>query len=277
MNQVNTTTNNTIFKDTDQKMPVLFVGHGSPMNTLEDNEFTRSWREVANSFSRPKAILAISAHWETRGTHLTGMEQPRTIHDFGGFPRALFEYEYPAPGSPELARLVQETVKAAPVQADQGWGLDHGTWSVLAQMYPEAAIPVVQLSLDMTAGPAYHYRLGQELKALRNKGILVVGSGNIVHNLRLVSMEGRNFNTPKGHDWAVEFDEIIKEALLSGNHGVAIDYKKAGRSALLSVPTPEHYLPLLYILGLQDEQDKLSFFNEKLVAGSLSMRSVRLG
>jgi len=262
--------------DDNRKMPALFVGHGSPMNTLEDNDFTRTWRELGKSLPHPKAILAISAHWETRGTYVTGMAQPQTIHDFGGFPRALFEYEYPAPGSEELVRLVQDAVKAPAVQVDQTWGLDHGTWSVLAHLYPQADIPVVQLSLDMRADPASHYRLGQALKELRRQGILIVGSGNIVHNLRMVSIEGRNFNIPRGHDWAVEFDETIKEAVVSGNHGTVIDYKKGGRPALLSVPTPEHYLPLLYILGLQDEQDKLSFFNESLVAGSLSMRSVRL-
>ncbi|MEI6044111.1 MAG: 4,5-DOPA dioxygenase extradiol [Chloroflexota bacterium] len=261
------------FEETATKLPVLFVGHGSPMNTLEDNTYSRSWAELGQSLPRPKAILCISAHWETKGTQVTAMEQPRTIHDFGGFPRELFEYQYPAAGLPALAQLVQETVPQTQVSLDQRWGLDHGTWSVLARMYPAADIPVVQLSLDRTQEPAYHYALGKELAPLRNKGILIVGSGNIVHNLGLISFR----QAAQAEDWALEFDETIKQLILLGDHEAIIHYEKLGRVALLSIPTNEHYLPLLYILALQSEQEQVSFFNEKIDLGSLSMRSVRIG
>jgi 4,5-DOPA dioxygenase extradiol len=279
--QDKTNLNETLFEETGAKMPVLFIGHGSPMNALENNEFSQSWRELGQNLPRPKAILAISAHWETRGVAVTAMSQPRTIHDFGGFPRELFEYQYPAPGSPELARLVQETIQLTKATADQNWGLDHGTWSILAQMYPQADIPVIQLSLDRTKTPAQHYELGKELRALRNKGVLIVGSGNIVHNLSLVDFKlvrsAGSFNVKGGYDWAIEFDEAIKQAILTGDHATPINYEKLGKSAVLSVNSAEHYLPLLYILGLQEEQDQLKFLTEELVAGSLSMRSVQLG
>lgn len=268
-------------KDESVKMPALFIGHGSPMNALEDNEFTESWQELARSIPQPKAILAISAHWETRGTAVTAMAKPKTIHDFGGFPRELFEYEYSAPGSPELARVVQDTVGMTRIGTDQNWGLDHGTWSVLAKMYPLADIPVIQLSLDRTKAPTYHYELAKELRALRNQGVLIISSGNIVHNLskidfKLVQSEG-SFNAKGGYDWAVEFDEAIKEAILAEDHTTAINYEKLGKAATLSVNSAEHYLPLLYTLGLQQEQDKVKFLTETLVAGSLSMRSVKIG
>jgi 4,5-DOPA dioxygenase extradiol len=263
------------------KMPVLFIGHGSPMNALEDNEFTQGWQELARTIPQPKAILAISAHWETRGTGVTAMAKPKTIHDFGGFPRELFEYEYAAPGSPELAHLVQETVEMTRIVPTQNWGLDHGTWSVLAKMYPQADIPVIQLSLDRTKAPANHYELGKELRALRNQGVLILSSGNIVHNLsridfKLVQSQG-GLNAKGGFDWAVEFDEAIKAAILAGDHSTAINYDKLGKAAALSVNSAEHYLPLLYTLGLQEEQDKVEFLNESLLAGSLSMRSVKIG
>ncbi|HEX2909367.1 MAG TPA: 4,5-DOPA dioxygenase extradiol [Chloroflexia bacterium] len=258
-----------------RKMPALFIGHGTPMNTLEDNTFSRNWQELGQNLPRPRAILCVSAHWETRGSYVTAMSDPQTIHDFGGFPRALFEYQYPAPGSPELARLVQETVASTPVKADQSWGLDHGTWSVLARMYPQADIPVVQLSLDRSKDPAFHYALGKELHKLREQGILILGSGNIVHNLRtIVFQEGWE---EKGLDWAIEFDEAIKKVILSGDHTDAIHYEKFGRAAQLAVNSAEHYLPLLYILGLQDEQDRVTFYTEKCAFGSLSMRSVQIG
>jgi 4,5-DOPA dioxygenase extradiol len=268
-------------EDASVRMPALFIGHGSPMNALEDNEFTESWQELARSIPRPKGILAISAHWETRGTTVTAMAKPKTIHDFGGFPRELFEYEYAAPGSPELARLVQETVEMTRIGTDQNWGLDHGTWSVLAKMYPQADIPVIQLSLDRTQAPAYHYELAKELRALRNQGVLILSSGNIVHNLskidfKLVQSQG-SFNVKGGYDWAVEFDEAIKKAILAGDHPTVINYNKFGKAATLSVNSAEHYLPLLYTLGLQQEQDKVTFLTETLVAGSLSMRSVKIG
>ena len=199
---------NQAFPETGETMPALFVGHGSPMNAIEDNEFSRSWALMAQELTRPKAILCISAHWETSGTQVTGMDKPKTIHDFGGFPRALFETEYPAPGSPELAQLTRETIKKAPVQLDGAWGLDHGTWSILIKMFPQADIPVVQLSLDFTQGPEFHYALGKELASLRSKGILVLGSGNIVHNLRTAVWREGAF------DWAEEFDETMRKLIV---------------------------------------------------------------
>ena len=258
----------TQFADSDQKMPVVFVGHGNPMNAIEDNEFSRGWTQVGRALPKPNAILCVSAHWETSGTQVTGMDQPKTIHDFGGFPRELYECEYPAPGSPGLARLTQETVQKARVLLDQNWGLDHGTWSVLTRMFPSADIPVVQLSLDRTQAPEFHYMLGRELRPLRNKGVLIVGSGNIVHNLGTVVFE------EGAYDWAIEFDETTKKLVESGDHDSIARYEKLGKAARLSIPTNEHYLPLLYILALQDKQDQVRFFNDRVTYGSLSMRSV---
>jgi 4,5-DOPA dioxygenase extradiol len=252
-------------------MPALFVGHGSPMNAVEDNEFSRAWKEVGEALPRPNAILCISAHWETAGTMLTGMERPETIHDFGGFPRALFEMQYPAPGSPELARLVQDTLHQTEVRLDQTWGLDHGAWSVLCRMFPHADIPVVQLSLDRTQGPDFHYALGKELRVLRTQGVLIVGSGNIVHNLRVVTWKD------DAYDWAVEFDETMKRLILDGDHDSIIHYQSLGQSARLSVPTNEHYLPLLYVLAVQDKQERVRFFADRVTLGSMSMRSLWIG
>ena len=257
------------FEESDQKMPALFVGHGNPMNALEDNEFSRAWAQVGKSLPKPNAILCVSAHWETAGTLVTGMDKPKTIHDFGGFPPELYAMEYAAPGSPELARLTQETVRKVPVRLDQNWGLDHGTWSVLCRMFPSADIPVIQLSLDQTQSPDFHYALGKELRALRNKGVLIIGSGNIVHNLRVV-----NFQEDKPYDWAVEFDETVKQLITSGDHHSIIGYRKLGDTARLSIPTNEHYLPLLYILALQDKQEQTHFFADRVTLGSISMRSV---
>ena len=262
---------NNAFPDMGETMPVLFMGHGSPMNAIEDNEYSRSWAQIAQTLPRPKAILCVSAHWETAGTSVTGMKNPKTIHDFGGFPQALYDAEYPAPGSPELARLTQETVRKAPVQMDQSWGLDHGTWSVLIKMFPQADIPVVQLSLDHTQGPEFHYALGKELANLRQKGVLILGSGNIVHNLRAaVFREG-------AYDWALEFDETMRKLIVSGDHNTIIRYHDLGKAADLSIPTNEHFLPLLYILALQNPQEQIRFYNEKITMGSLSMRSVWIG
>lgn len=258
-------------KETGTTMPVLFIGHGSPMNAIEDSEFSRAWAAVARSLPRPKAILCVSAHWETVGTHVTAMEQPRTIHDFYGFPRALYEKHYPAPGSPELARMTVETLKASHAELDSEWGLDHGAWAVLSQMYPKADVPVVQLSLDRRQAPAAHYELGRELQGLRRKGVLIIGSGNIVHNLREVVWEDT------AYDWALDFDAKMKDLILSGDHQAIIDYAKLGRSARLAVPTLEHYLPLLYVLGAQDKADVVNFFADRVTLGSMSMRSVRLG
>ena len=259
---------NAAFPESDHTLPVLFVGHGNPMNALEDNEYSRAWAQVGQSLPVPTAILCVSAHWETIGTHVTGMDQPKTIHDFGGFPRELFEFQYSAPGSIELAYLTKETVKNTPVDVDQSWGLDHGTWSVLCRMFPEANIPVVQLSLDRSQQPDYHYALGQQLQALRNKGVLIIGSGNIVHNLRTaVWREG-------AYDWAIEFDEKIKDLALAGNHDPIVNYQTLGQAAKLAIPTNEHFLPLLYILSLQRKQEQVKFFADRVTMGSLSMRSL---
>lgn len=252
-------------------MPALFVGHGSPMNAIEDNEFTRSWADVAESLPRPRAILCVSAHWETDGTWVSAMDWPRTIHDFGGFPRPLFEARYPAPGSPELAALVQETVHEVPVQLDFDWGLDHGGWSVLCRMFPNADIPVVQLSLDRRREPAFHYGLGKQLRSLRRKGVLIVGSGNIVHNLRMIAWQD------VAYDWAVEIDQEMKRAILARDHDSLIHYEALGEAARLAVPTNEHFLPLLYVLGVQDDEDDVGFFADRVTLGSISMRSVRIG
>ncbi len=257
--------------DAEAAMPALFIGHGNPMHAIEDTEFSRAWAEAARSLPKPKAILCISAHWETNGTFVTAMEQPRTIHDFRGFPPALFEKRYPAPGSPELARITMQALKEVHAQPDSEWGLDHGAWAVLCQMYPQADVPVVQLSLDQRRAPATHYELGRELRGLRKKGVLLLGSGNLVHNLRAVVWEDT------AYDWALEFDAKMKDLILSGDHQAIIDYPKLGRSAQLSVPTLDHYLPLLYVLGAKDQEDTVSFFAEKVTLGSMSMRSVRLG
>ncbi|MBN2701306.1 MAG: 4,5-DOPA dioxygenase extradiol [Methylohalobius sp. ZOD2] len=252
------------------QIPALFVGHGSPMNAIEDTEFSRLWMNIGRSLPRPKAILCISAHWETDGMRVTAMENPRTIHDFSGFPKPLFEMEYPAPGSPDLAQWIQE-ILGPTVSLDFDWGIDHGAWSVLCRMYPEADIPVVQLSLDRTKTPASHYELGKALRVLRRRGVLVVGSGNIVHNLRELVWKD------VAYDWAVAFDERVKELILSGDHESLIHYERLGESALRSVPTPEHFLPLLYILALHDPKEAVTFFAEKVTLGSISMRSLMLG
>lgn len=250
-------------------MPALFAGHGNPMNAVEDNEFSRAWTAMGRSMPRPKAILCVSAHWETTGVQVTAMDRPRTIYDFFGFPRALFDVKYPAPGSPALARLVQDIVPSG--EPDLGWGLDHGAWSVLCRMFPAADIPVVQLSLDRTRDAAAHYALGQQLKALRRRGVLIVGSGNIVHNLGMMAWEDRAF------DWAQAFDGKIKQLISTGDHDSIIRYEKLGENAALAIPTPEHFLPLLYILALREKGEKLEFFSEKVTLGSMSMRSVKVG
>src|SRR5512139_992349 len=252
-------------------MPALFVGHGSPMNAVEENPFSHAWSVAAASIPRPDAILCVSAHWETPGARVTAMERPRTIHDFSGFPQPLFEVEYPAPGSPGLVRLVRETVRSTTVEDDFRWGLDHGAWSVLRRMFPSADVPVVQLSLDRTKGPALHYALGRELRPLREKGILIVGSGNIVHNLGLMVWRDT------AYDWASEFDERVKGLILSGDHDAIVGYPELGEAARLPVPTSEHYLPLLYVLALQEKGEEIRFFSEKVTLGSISMRSLRVG
>jgi 4,5-DOPA dioxygenase extradiol len=252
-------------------MPVIFFGHGSPMNTLARNQYTESWRKLGSGAPKPKTILAISAHWLTRGTAVTAMANPRTIHDFGGFPQALFDVQYSAPGDPELAARVRALLAPEHVHLDQQWGLDHGTWSVLAHAYPDADIPVVQLSMDGTKPAAFHYELAKRLAPLRWEGVLIVGSGNVVHNLMLMRGGGSAF------DWAKRFNEEVRRALLTRNHPVLIDYERMGEDARLSVPTPEHYLPLLYIAALQAVDETMTFAVDGYEAGSLGMLSAVAG
>jgi 4,5-DOPA dioxygenase extradiol len=262
--------------DTGTTMPVLFIGHGSPMNGIEDNAFSRRWKEMALSIPLPRAVLVVSAHWLSHGTRITAMDFPRTIHDFGGFPQALFQVQYPAPGSPALATAVTEMVTAAHVEPDHDWGLDHGTWSVVRHMYPEAEIPVLQLSIDYTKAPRFHYELARELSQLRRKGVLIIGSGNMVHNLRMVAWD--KMDTPGyGYDWALEMNQRFKDFIAASDHTALIEFEKLGTAARLAIPTPEHYLPLVYTLGLQRKTDEISFFNDQAVAGSLTMTSVRWG
>ncbi|MEZ0483334.1 4,5-DOPA dioxygenase extradiol [Fibrella aquatica] len=259
----------------DHLMPVLFVGHGSPMNGIEDTEFSRRWTKLASEIPVPTAVLVVSAHWFTRGTRITAMDFPKTIHDFGGFPQALFDVQYPAPGKPALALETTQLIHSAQVELDHDWGLDHGTWTIVRHMYPKANIPVLQLSIDYTKGPQYHYDLARELAALRKKGVLIIGSGNMVHNLRMVAWD--RLNDPSfGYDWAVGMNDTFKSLIESGDHKPLINYSTLGKEAMLAIPTPEHYLPLMYTLGLQTPKDKVSFFNDKAVGGSLTMTSVKL-
>jgi 4,5-DOPA dioxygenase extradiol len=255
------------------RMPVIFFGHGSPMNTLASNRYTEAWRKLGASVSKPKSILAISAHWFTRGTAVTAMANPRTIHDFGGFPQALFDVQYPAPGDPQLAARVRELLAPVEVLLDQSWGLDHGTWSVLAHAFPDARIPVVQLSMDGTKPALFHYEIGRRLAPLREEGVLVVGSGNVVHNLMLMR---RGEDVP-AFDWAKRFNDKVREALSSGDHPALIDFERLGEDARLSVPTPEHFLPLLYIAALQVEGETMTFAVDGYEAGSLGMMTAVAG
>jgi 4,5-DOPA dioxygenase extradiol len=256
------------------KMPALFLGHGSPMNALADNVFTQRLLNLGTRISRPKAILCISAHWLTRGTWVTGMPQPKTIHDFYGFPKELFEVQYPAPGSVSLAQQIQSKVLNPSVSMDDHeWGLDHGTWSVLKFLYPEANIPVVQLSIDLHQSPEYHFKIGKQLRALREEGILIVGSGNIVHNLRQIQWD----ESAAPYEWAVQFDEWAKQCLEKRDfQSLVKDYLKAPGGAL-SVPTPDHYDPLLYILGSADESEPMTFEFDGFQNASISMRAIRFG
>ena len=254
-------------------MPGLFIGHGSPMNAIEDNAFVRGFREIAKSMPKPKAILCISAHWFIDGTKATAMKRPRTIHDFGGFPRELHEAEYPAPGSPELAGLAAEFAKPTQVGMDQTWGFDHGSWTVAMQMYPQADVPIVQLSLDRRLTTQGHFELGQRMNDLRSRGILVMGSGNLLHNLPMADL--RNIQRKNyGYDWAIEAHQFMNQRIAQGNYQPLLEYTKQGRAMQLAIPTPDHYLPLLYILGLKHDPTNHQFFNDELVAGSLSMTSL---
>ncbi len=257
------------------KMPVLFLGHGSPMNAIEENEFVRGFRKISSEIETPTAIIVVSAHWESKGTKVTAMESPRTIHDFGGFPKALHDIHYPAPGKPQLASDLKEMVRSTQVALDEKWGLDHGAWTVIRHMYPKADIPVVQLSLDYLKNPQQHYELAKELYGLRHKGILIVGSGNIVHNLGMVHWQRLNDNY--GYDWAIEVNDKVKRFIMNSNHQELVDFSKQGKAFELAIPTPEHYLPLLYALALQDDRDEINIFNDKPVGGSLTMTSVKIG
>lgn len=256
-------------------MPVLFIGHGSPMNGILDNSYSQGWADMAKRLPKPKAVLVVSAHWETKGTFITAMDSPKTIHDFGGFPRELYEVQYPAPGNPELAAETASMIKSTPIGLDHEWGLDHGAWTVVRHMYPDARIPVLQLSMDYTQGPQYHYDLARELNELRHKGVLVIGSGNMVHNLRMVAWD--KLNLDYGFDWALQINDTFKQLIADGDHRRLINYRQLGREAQLAIPTPEHYLPLLYTLGLAGAHDEVSFFNDKPVGGSLTMTSVKIG
>ena len=256
------------------KMPVLFLGHGSPMNAIEENEFVAGFRKIGKELTRPNAILCISAHWETRGTYVTAMQNPPTIHDFGGFPQALFDVEYPAPGSPKLAEETKQLITTTDVGLDDKWGLDHGAWSVIRHLYPNADIPVIQMSIDYTQPARYHYELAKQISSLRQKGVLIIGSGNMVHNLRMVAW--RKLNEEFAFDWATEANEKMKSHIMSGDFQPLIDFKSQGRAFDLAIPTPEHYLPLLYTLALKDENEKISLFNDKPVGGSLTMTSVKI-
>ena len=254
------------------RTPLLFVGHGSPMNGIEENDFSQYWERLGRDMEPPAAILCISAHWFTRGTLVTAMEKPRTIHDFYGFPQPLFDVQYPAPGHPALAKDITTLVDHTRVQPDHEWGLDHGTWSVVRRMFPLANIPVLQLSIDYTLGPAHHYALAKDLSALREKGVLIIGSGNVVHNLGVI-----NWKLPDaGYDWAIEMNEKFKSMIEKQEHHSLINYQSLGTAAKLSIPTPEHYLPLIYVLGLQEKNESATFFNDRLVMGSVSMTSVSI-
>ncbi|QQD16527.1 4,5-DOPA dioxygenase extradiol [Sphingobacterium sp. UDSM-2020] len=259
-----------------EKFPVLFLGHGSPMNAIEENEFVDGFRNIGKTFQKPKAILVISAHWETRGTFVTAMDNPPTIHDFGGFPQALFDVQYPAPGSPELAQETKKIITKTDVLLDDKWGLDHGAWSVVKHLYPDAEVPVIQMSIDYTQPASYHYELAQELASLRHKGVLIIGSGNMVHNLRMVAWDKLN-EAGFAWDWAQEAKEKMKNYILDGNHKALIDFRNQGKAFDLAIPTPEHYLPTIYSLALKDRQDDLLLFNDNSIGGSLAMTSFKIG
>ena len=258
----------------DARMPVIFFGHGNPMNALADGPYARAWRAIGSALPRPRAILAISAHWYLPAGLVTADEHPRTIHDFGGFPRALYEMTYPAPGDPALADRVVELLAPQPVHADRSWGLDHGTWAVLCHVYPDADIPVVQLSIDERLTPSEHYELARRLRPLRDEGVLIVASGNLVHNLHTYAW-GRHAQEP--YAWALRFETKARELLLARDFDPLVEYEALGEDAMLSAPTPEHYLPLVYAMGAADERDEIAFPVEGIDGGSVSMLSVRFG
>jgi len=254
-------------------LPAIFIGHGNPMNAIQTNQYTEAWKQIGETVARPKAILCISAHWFVAGTGVTISTAPRTIHDFGGFPGELYQVKYPAPGDPDLAKRVQKLLEPLPVQLDDSWGLDHGAWSVLRHVYPQADVPVVQLSIDATKPASFHYELGKKLAILREEGVLSVGSGNLVHNLRTYAWG----ETAEPYDWAMKFEQEARGMLMSGEVKPLIEYQKMGRDAMLSIPTPEHYLPLLYVAATQQQGEVVTFPVEGIDGGSISMLAVKIG
>ncbi len=257
-----------------QTMPVIFLGHGNPINAIQDNDYTKAWARIGAEIPRPEAILSVSAHWYVPETAVTAMPAPRTIHDFGGFPEELYQVQYPAPGAPAHANRIRDLLSSSPVNLDYQWGLDHGTWSVLCHIYPDADIPVVQLSIDWTKPPEFHYKIGKMLAPLREKGILILGSGNLVHNLHAYSWSG---HPVEPFDWAVRFEKRVKEFLLNADDEPLINYMALGKDAMLSIPTPDHYLPLLYVVGCRKEGEEVSFPVKGFDGGSVSMLSVQIG
>lgn len=258
-----------------EEMPVLFLGHGSPMNAIEENEFVTGFRNIGKTIPTPNAILCVSAHWETKGTFVTAMKNPSTLHDFGGFPQALYDVQYPAPGNPDLAKETKALIKKTVVGLDDKWGLDHGAWSVIKHLYPQANIPVIQLSLDYNQTPNYHYELAQELKSLRRKGVLIIGSGNMVHNLSLVDWKRLNADE-YGFDWAMEASEKMKKFILNDDHQSLINFKSQGKAFDLAIPSAEHFLPLLYSLALKEQNEKITLFNDKAIAGAITKTSIKI-
>ena len=255
-------------------MPAIFFGHGNPLNALQQNDWTKAWSTIGKTIPRPRAIVCISAHWYLPATLVTAMDQPRTIHDFGGFPRELYQVQYRASGAPELAVTLRDKLAPLSVGLDHSWGLDHGTWSVLTHVYPEADVPVIQLSIDETQPAAFHFELGQRLTSLRDEEVLVMGSGNVVHNLHAYAW-GRH--SPEPYDWAVRFEESAKELMLAGEFGPLVDYENLGRDAVWSIPTPDHYLPLLYVLGTKRDDEAITFPVQGVDGGSVSMLTVQVG
>lgn len=263
------------FLEQDEIMPVLFIGHGSPMNAIEDNEFTIGWRAMAKTIPKPKAILCISAHWETKGTYVTAMEKPKTIHDFGGFPKSLFDTQYPALGSKWLAEETKKIITLTSVGLDESWGLDHGSWSVLKQLYPDADVPVIEFSLDYTKDAQYHYNLAKELASLRKKGVLIVGSGNMVHNFQYASFNSTQLSYT-ALDWAIEANNDFKKFISENNYKPLIEYNKHSKAFQLAAPTPEHYLPMIYAIALRGKSENVSYFNDEIIGNSFSMTSFKI-
>lgn len=264
------------FKVREKLQPVFFIGHGSPMNGIEQNIFSKKWQEIGKTIDLPCAVLVISAHWLTKGTFVTAMSEPKTIHDFGGFPKELFDVQYPAPGSPFLAEETAKLFTSTDVGLDHDWGLDHGTWTVVRHMFPDANVPVLQLSIDYNKPSEYHYNLAKELYNLRKRGVLIIGSGNMIHNLRMV--DWNNLSEPGyGYDWAKTLNETFKKKIISKDHKALINYESLGEAAKLAIPTPDHYYPMLYNLALMSDKDDIEIFNDEYVGGSLSMTSFRLG